>query len=228
MKRVKLGRRLFRLKAKINDEDTIVKKTIVSACFVTGLVLANVVAGKIIDFGFFLVSGGAIFYSLTFLGTDLMTEWYGKEAADRLVIGGFVASVFATALIYVTMILPVVEFRQHVQDAYEVLLGTNIRFVAASMLAYLSSQFLDVHLFSKIKEMTGGKYKWMRNNGSTIVSQFVDTLVFTAIAFLGSVPIAAFVPLLIGRYVAKIGIAIIDTPIFYVLTAKSTKTPNEA
>ena len=197
------------------------KKTIIAACFITGLVLANVVAGKIIDFGWFLVSGGAIFYSLTFLATDLYTEWYGRDEANKLVVGGFAASVFAAALLWITQVLPVVEFRQHVQDAYVVLLGTNIRFVAASMVAYLSSQFLDVKLFTIIKERTNGNHKWLRNNGSTIISQLVDTVVFTSIAFLGSVPLAAFLPLLMGRYIAKVFIAAIDTPIFYALTWKS-------
>jgi uncharacterized integral membrane protein (TIGR00697 family) len=200
------------------------KKTIIGACFITGLVLANVVAGKIIDFGWFLVSGGAIFYSITFLGTDLYAELYGKEETNKLVTAGFAASVFAAILLYITQILPVASFRQHVQDAYVVLLGTNIRFVLASMIAYLSSQYLDVKLFTMIKEKTQGKHKWLRNNGSTIVSQFVDTLVFTSIAFLGAVPMAAFLPLVIGRYVAKIVIALIDTPIFYLLTMESKKS----
>ena len=196
------------------------KRGILSAVFIMSIVLANVVTGKIIDVGIggLLISGGVVFYSLTFLMTDMVTELYGETESRRLVVAGFVASVLAAILLYITQILPVAEFARPRQEAYEVLLGQNIRFVAASMVAYLSSQFLDVRLFSFIGWKTRGRHKWLRNNGSTIVSQFVDTLVFTTLAFAGAVPVAAFFPLVFGRYFAKLLIAALDTPVFYLLT----------
>ncbi len=203
------------------------KKMLIAALFVTSLVVANVVTGKILmlDAGFFnfIVPGAFLLYAVTFLMTDLMNELYGKEEAQTLVKVGFIASLFAAVMIYLTQLLPAAPFALHMQEAYETLLGMNIRFVAASMTAYYISQTWDVWFFNFLRKKTDGKHRWLRNNASTMTSQLLDTLIFITLAFSGvqgvNLPLMIF-----SQYVLKLIIAAVDTPIFYFLTRKLKPT----
>lgn len=198
------------------------KKTIITALFVTSLVIANVVTGKILMIGGLVLPGAVLLYAITFLMTDLMSELYGKEEAQKLVKAGFVAAVFASIMIYFTQLLPVAPFASETQNAYNVLLGMNIRFVIASMSAYYVSQSWDVWFFHYIGKRTKGGKKWLRNNASTATSQLIDTLIFITIAFAGSVP--NLLLMIISQYVVKLGIAILDTPFFYLITNGNKNT----
>lgn len=200
------------------------KKTMIISLFVTSLVIANVVTGKILSLGGLIVPGAVLLYGVTFLMTDLMNEIYGRKAAQRLVNVGFIASIYAAGMIYLTKLLPVAPFASEIQGAYEILLGTNFRFVLASMVAYYVSQTWDVWVFSKIKARMKGKSKWVRNNVSTMSSQLIDTIIFITIAFVGQVPDLLW--MVISQYVVKLIIAVIDTPVFYLLT-RGTKIANE-
>lgn len=194
---------------------------LITALFVTSLVVANVVTGKILslDAGFFnfIVPGAFLLYAVTFLMTDLMNELYGRKEAQTLVKVGFIASVFAAIMIYLTQLLPAAPFAMEVQEAYEILLGTNMRFVFASMIAYYLSQTWDVWFFSKLKDRTNGRHKWLRNNASTMTSQLLDTVIFITIAFIGTPGVELGI-MMFSQYVLKLLIAAVDTPIFYLLT----------
>jgi len=192
---------------------------IIAALFVTSLVVSNVVAGKVLDLYGFIVPGAFLLYAITFLMTDLMNELYGKQAAKRLVSVGFFASVFAALFIYLTQLLPPAPFAGEAQEAYEILLGTNLRFVIASMVAYYVSQMWDVWLFSLLKKKTDGKHKWLRNNVSTMTSQVIDTVIFITIAFIGQVPDLGW--MIVSQYLLKLLVAAADTPVFYLLTRKT-------
>lgn len=195
------------------------KKQLIEAIFITSLVIANVVTGKILQLGPFIVPGAFLLYAFTFLCTDLISELYGKEEAKRMVKIGFIASLFSAIMIFLTQYLPAAQFALDKQAAYEVLLGTNFRFVIASMIAYYVSQSWDVWVFHKIKNKTGIKNKWIRNNVSTISSQFFDTAIFITIAFAGNVPNLL---LMIGsQYLLKMAIALLDTPLFYLFSRES-------
>jgi len=197
------------------------RKMLITALFVTSLVVANVVTGKILslDAGFFnfIVPGAFLLYAVTFLMTDLMNELYGRKEAQTLVKVGFIASVFAAIMIYLTQLLPAAPFAMEVQEAYEILLGTNMRFVFASMIAYYLSQTWDVWFFSKLKDRTNGRHKWLRNNASTMTSQLLDTVIFITIAFIGTPGVELGI-MVFSQYVLKLLIAAVDTPIFYLLT----------
>lgn len=196
---------------------------IIAALFVASLVVANVVAGKVLDLYGFIVPGAFLLYAITFLMTDLMNELYGKEAAKTLVNVGFFASLFAAVFIYLTQLLPVAPFAAETQEAYEILLGTNMRFVIASMVAYYISQMWDVWFFSYLKDKFDGKHKWLRNNASTMTSQIIDTAIFITIAFIGDVPDLGW--MIVSQYFLKLLIAAADTPIFYLLTRKTRLAP---
>jgi uncharacterized integral membrane protein (TIGR00697 family) len=185
---------------------------------VAGLVVANIIAAKVVLLWNFVLPAAIIIYPFTFLLTDIIGELYGKEEANRTVWYGLLASVFAMVIIYVGMLLPVAPFMPEKQSAYEALLGPNRRIVFASLLAYLCSQKHDVWAFHYLKHLTHGRHKWLRNNLSTMVSQLVDTVIFIGLAFWGTVPNLG--QMILGQYVIKVLIAWGETPLFYLITAK--------
>lgn len=192
------------------------KKTFLIALFMTSLVIANVISSKIVQLGSFIVPGAFILYAITFLATDLISELYGKASAKMVVNVGFFVSLYAVGMIYLTKLMPVPIFGVDVSNAYDILLGNSWRIVLGSMIAYYVSQTLDVWLFHKIRVKTKGKYKWLRNNLSTMTSQMIDTVIFITIAFAGVIPGIGW--MIISQYLVKIIVAAFDTPIFYLLT----------
>lgn len=201
---------------------------ILTIIFIVTLVIANVVTGKVINTGITLfgnpitVAGAVICYPITYLITDIVGELWGKQESNRIVKYGFIGQVLATAIIVFTTYTPAID--PSMQEAYIKLLGQNWVFVLGSLTAYLMSQYLDVHIFHKLK--TKSDKKWIRNNASTMVSQFVDTVVFITIAFgfgfgwLFDNPVA-LVNMIIGQYLVKFIIALLDTPLFYLFTRNS-------
>lgn len=200
---------------------------ILTIVFIVSLVISNVITGKIIDTGFTLfgqpltIAGAIICYPVCYLITDVVGELWGKQEANKIVKYGFIGQVIATLIVIITTYTPYVD--PTMQYAYQKLLGQNWVFVVGSLLAYLVSQYLDVHIFHKLKKKTNGKKKWIRNNASTMLSQFVDTAIFITIAFgFGFGWIfdnqIALLNMLIGQYLIKLIIAVLDTPIFYILT----------
>ena len=183
---------------------------------ITSLVVANVVAGKVIQINGIVLPAAVVSYAFTFLCTDVINEKWGKEKATQSVIIGFTTQVFAALLILMAQYLPVAPFATETQEAYKIILGQNWRFVIASLTAYLIAQNVDVRLFDFLKKRTDGKHKWVRNNVSTLTSQLVDTSIFITIAFWGSVP--SILVMIFSQYIIKLGLALIDTPIFYLIT----------
>lgn len=157
------------------------------------------------------VTGGNVLYASTFLATDLLSEHYGKKQALKAVWIGFGASVFFLIMSQIMLQYTPAEY-DFAQGSFETLFTLTPRIVAGSMIAYLVAQNLDVFLFNKIKSMTGGKMLWLRNNGSTWVSQLVDSVVFTVIAFAGVYPLFE---LIVFTYIIKIIVAALDTPFIY-------------
>lgn len=195
---------------------TLNRLAILQSLFVSGLVVANIIAAKVVVIWSLVVPAAIIIYPFTFLLTDIIGELYGKEEASRTVWYGLLASVFAMAVIYVGMLLPVASFMPEKQTAYETLLGPNRRIVLASLLAYLCSQRHDVWAFHYLRRLTKGRHKWLRNNLSTMASQLVDTVIFIGFAFWGVVPHVE--KMIFGQYVIKVLIALAETPVFYMCT----------
>jgi len=168
-----------------------------------------------------VVPAAIIIYPFSFLLTDIIGEVYGKEEAERTVWYGFLGSVFAMVIVYAGMFLPPAPFMHKQQSAYELLLGPNRRIVLASLLAYLCSQKHDVWAFHFWRRVTNGRYKWLRNNLSTMTSQLIDTVIFIGLAFWGVVPHLG--EMILGQYILKLLIAILDTPFFYAFTAERSR-----
>ncbi len=200
------------------------KLSVLQSLFVAGLVVSNIIAAKVVVIWKLMVPAAIIVYPFTFLLTDIIGELYGKNEADRTVWYGFMASLFAMVVVYAGMLLPPAPFMQKQQSAYELLMGPNRRIVLASLLAYVCSQKHDVWAFHLWKRLTKGRYKWLRNNLSTMTSQLLDTVIFIGIAFWGVVPQLG--EMIVGQYVLKLLIAVIDTPLFYAFTVERRRHGN--
>ena len=199
--------------------------------FVTSLIISNVVTGKLVNTGLYfnhslMVLPGAMFcYALTFLMTDVIGELWGRQEANNCVKLGFIAQLIALTLIQLTKYLP--AYNLQMQDAYNLVLGQGWIYVGASLLAYYTAQSWDVFIFHKIRNKFKGNpnQRWIWNNLSTITSQFLDTMIFIIIAFglgLGWLftDIKMLGLMIIGQYLFKAGLAIIDTPFFYLMTRR--------
>lgn len=207
---------------------------LLSMLFVVSLVIANVVTGKLIQTGIPLfgstitLPGAALCYAITFLITDIVGELWGKEEANTIVKYGFVGQVLATLLIVFTQMLPAVD--PAMQTSYEMLLGQNFIFVIGSLVAYLVSQSWDVWFFHKVRnkimrKQHNNRSRWIWNNLSTMTSQIFDTVIFILIAFgigFGWLFQPEMYPtlgaMMVGQYLIKFILAILDTPFFYFFT----------
>ncbi|MCK4824106.1 queuosine precursor transporter [bacterium] len=176
------------------------------------VVVANIIASKIVTFGPFVVPAAVIVYASTFPITDILSEKWGKQQARKAVWAGFYANVVLVVAILIAINWTAAPFAKDFSEKFASVLGLVPRVVLASMVAYLLSQHHDIFAFHFWRDKTGGKHLWLRNNASTMVSQAIDTVIFITIAFYGVMDIA---PLMIGQYVVKIIIAIIDTPFIY-------------
>lgn len=194
-----------------------------SGIFVGLLILSNIVAVKLISVGSWIViPAAAVIYVCTYPILDVLTEAYGKEAARKTVQTGFIAQLLAIGFIWIAIHLPAAPFYEN-QAAFETIFNAGFRVTIASLVAYLVSQNLDVTIFDKLKQKHGSKQLWVRNNASTMVSQFVDTTLFITIAFAGTMPTSILLGIIASQYIFKFSIAIIDTPIVYVLVALCRK-----
>ncbi len=185
------------------------------------IVIANVLANKIIIIGSFTMPAAVLVFSATFLITDILSEKWGKKYAHRAVWVGFMANIILAGSVWIAIAWPAAPFATDTAAQFANVLGMTWRIVIASMVAYLVSQFHDVWAYHFWKRLTGGKHLWLRNNASTIVSQLIASVIFVTIAFYGVMPI---VPLIVGMYIAKVAIAILDTPFLYAVVALTDNT----
>ncbi|MBS4032805.1 MAG: queuosine precursor transporter [Clostridiales bacterium] len=182
--------------------------------FAVLLVVSNVIAGKIISVGGLFAPAAVLCYSLTFAATDTMAELWGKERTKFVVNVGFFVAVLSAVLIRLAIAVAPAPFWEN-QGAFELILGSNLRIVVASLTAYLVSQHHDIWAFTFWKNKTGSRHLWLRNNLSTGVSQLLDTFLFITLAFYGTG--APVLSMIAGQYVIKLVIAVADTPLVYAL-----------
>lgn len=181
--------------------------------FVGALVISSVLASKIISIFDLFVPAGVLAYCITFVVTDVISEIWGKERANRVVFSGFIALLVTFLLIRIALTWDAAPFWRE-QKAFSTILGSTSRIIIASFIAYLVSQYHDVWAFHIWRKLTEERHLWLRNTASTVVSQFIDTLIFITIAFYGTMPVF---PLMKGQYFIKVLIALLDTPFVYLV-----------
>ena len=194
---------------------------ILAGIFIASLVTCNLIANKFVtvDLGFkvFIVSAGILPYPLTFLVTDLISELYGQRKANLVVFSGFIASMFVLLFLWLGSQFEAIPGSIVNDSTYNSVFQNAWRLIAASMVAYLFAQFVDVRLFHFWKKLTNGKHLWLRNNASTIFSQFIDTFsVLFLLCYFGAIQWDMFWILFINGFLFKVFFAAFDTPIFYI------------
>ena len=192
---------------------------------VFGTLLGNIAVCKCVDLFGFSTTAGNVLYASTFLVTDILSEKYGKKAAARAVAYSF--SVMVLWLVGTQLILWFApNENDYISDSLQVVFGLVPRITVASLAGFVCSQTIDVNLYHFIWKKTGDtKAKlWLRNNGSTLISQAIDTVIFTTIAFWGTYPTNVFVSILVTTYLFKAIVALLDTPFIY---AARKITPRE-
>ena len=187
--------------------------------FVGALAAANMLGSKVATFWGVTVSVGIFSYPLTFLITDGIAEVYGRKKANDFVWAGFLSLIFVFFLVWLSIKLPPAA-RYGFNQEYVTVFSMSIRMIIASTIAFIISQLHDIWAFHFWKKATKGKHLWLRNNFSTIVSQFIDTMIFMYLAFYMMTPkfTAAFVfSISMPYYLLKVVMALLDTPFCYLL-----------
>ena len=182
-----------------------------------GTLLGNIAVCKCMDLFGVSTTSGNVLYASTFLVTDILSEKYGKKTAARAVKYSF--TIMVLWLIGTQLILWFTpNENDYVNDSLRVVFGLVPRITAASLAGFVCSQNIDVFLYHFIWEKTGDTEKklWLRNNGSTLISQAIDTVIFTSLAFWGTYPVSVFVSILLTTYLFKAVVALMDTPFIYI------------
>ncbi len=199
----------------------------VMAGFVTVLLCSNLIgAGKVVSVYGFVFGCGNLFFPLSYLFGDILTEVYGYAVSRRVVWTGFCALIFASLMSYVVVALPPAP-GWHNQAAIEAIFGATPRVVMASMVAYFCGEFTNSLVLAKLKIKTQGRWLFLRTIGSTIVGEAVDSVIFYPLAFWGVFADELVLKMALGSYGIKVGWEVIATPLTYKVVTWLKKAEQE-
>jgi uncharacterized integral membrane protein (TIGR00697 family) len=195
------------------------------AAFVTVLLCSNMIGpGKscrVEIFGLPLIFGaGNLFFPISYIFGDILTEVYGYARSRRMIWAGFAALAFATVMSQVIIRLPpnpAEPYNALMQPALEVMFGNGPRIVAASVMAFWAGDFANSFVLAKLKILTRGKHLWTRTIGSTIVGQAVDSVIFYPVAFASIWTASTVVHVMLFNWVFKVAVEVALTPATYAI-----------
>ena len=190
---------------------------LITALFVTVLLISNVASTKILQLGPFTFDGGTILFPLSYIFGDVLTEVYGYRRSRRVIWIGFGCAALLVLVLSIVGALPPAADWEH-QEAYEVILGATPRIVLGSLIAYFAGEFSNSYVLARMKVWSQGRWLWTRTVGSTVVGQAVDTTLFVTIAFAGTLPWPLFWSIIASNYVFKVGLEAAMTPVTYRVT----------
>lgn len=188
---------------------------ILCAVFVTALVVADIIGSKLILVGGVVFSAGIIPFPLTFVLTDLINEFYGKDGARFVTFLGLGMAIFCALLLWLARVIPAADHSPIPFDTFNMVFGLSGRMFLASLTAYVFGQLLDIQVFFVLRRLTHEKFLWLRATGSTVISQLVDSFVVTMIAFSGKLPLPEILQVASNNYTYKFFIALGLTPVCY-------------
>jgi len=187
---------------------------LIMAAFVAVLLISNIASSKILDLGPFTFDGGTLLFPISYLFGDILTEVYGYRKSRRVIWAGFGSAALMAGVLALVGALPPAQGWDH-QPAYRAILGATPRIVAGSLIAYFCGEFSNSFTLARMKVLTQGRWLWTRTIGSTLVGEGVDTLLFVAIAFAGTLPWELFWSVALSNYVFKVGLEALMTPATY-------------
>ena len=186
----------------------------ISVFFVSVLLISNIASAKIVDLRWFTFDGGTLLFPLSYIFGDILTEVYGYKKARGVIWLGFFMALLMSLVFIIVGKLPSASGWNN-QNAYDLILGLTPRIVIASLIAYSVGEFSNSFVLAKMKIWTKGKWLWTRTIGSTIVGEFLDSIIFILIAFWGILPNSLLLTLIISNYIFKTSVEILFTPITY-------------
>ena len=204
------------------------------AAFVTVILCSNLIGVHKVSYvtlpfyGDFIYGAGVLFFPISYLFGDILTEVYGYARSRKVIWAGFGAMIFASLMSYVVVSLPsAATMDAERQAAIEMIFGQTPRIVIASMLAFWMGEFSNSFVLAKMKILTAGKWLWSRTIGSTFAGEFVDSLVFYPVAFYGIWSNEQIINVMIGNYFLKVFWEVLATPFTYWIVAFLKKAENE-
>ena len=204
---------------------------LIMAAFVAVLLCSNLIGvGKVCRVFGVAFGAGNLFFPISYIFGDVLTEVYGYARARKVIWAGFGALAFAAVMGQVVIHMPPdarVPLNERMQPALELVFGNTWRVVLASMLAYWAGDFANSYVLARMKLLTRGRYLWTRAIGSTIVGQLVDSVIFYPMAFIGLWPSEAIVRVVIFNWLFKVGVEVAATPLTYVVVHRLKRAEKE-
>tara|TARA_B000000475_G_scaffold70474_1_gene56486 strand:+ start:94 stop:792 length:699 start_codon:yes stop_codon:yes gene_type:complete len=199
---------------------------LVMAAFVTVLITANIIGPAKISqvdlplIGTITFGAGVLFFPISYIFGDILTEVYGYAASRRVIWAGFAGLAFASMMAWVIVALPPAPFWEN-QEVYEIAFGSAWRVALAGLIAFWVGEFTNSFIMSKMKIWTQGRFLWMRTMSSTVAGEGVDSLLFYPLAFYNSgiIPNDKLPLVIFAQFVAKTSIEFLFTPITYKVVA---------
>ena len=206
----------------------------VMAAFVTILICSNLIGpAKICQMDLPLVGlvtfgAGVLFFPISYVFGDVLTEVYGYAKARRVIWAGFAALAFASIMATVVVALPPAPFWNN-QAAYEIAFGTTWRIALASMFAYFCGEFVNSFILAKMKIWHEGRHLWARTIGSTVFGEAVDSALFYPLAFYGTgiIPNDKLPLVMLAQFIVKVGVEVMFTPLSYKIVNALKKAEHE-
>jgi uncharacterized integral membrane protein (TIGR00697 family) len=206
----------------------------VMVAFVVVLICSNLIGpAKIAQVelpvvGAIAFGAGMLFFPVSYIFGDILTEVYGYAYSRRVIWAGFAGLAFASFMSYVIVSLPPAPFWPN-QAVYEVAFGNTWRIAGASMIAYFCGEFVNSYTLAKMKIMTGGRWLWTRTIGSTVLGEGVDSLIFYPLALYGTgilpndkIPVA-----MLAQFVGKVMVEVVLTPVTYAVVGWLKRVEHE-
>jgi len=185
------------------------------------VVISNIISVKMVKLPYlqdFSIPAGLIFYPLTFLLSNIVTEFFGSKRARLMVYIAMTMNLISLCMIQFSLILPSPSESEHAA-ALKAVLGLSGWRIFSSLLACMTAQIIDIQLYSLIKRWTGTRFLWIRNNGSTLISQLVDTMIVDLVYLYWGLemPLPQVFAIMSISYIYKMFFTIANTPLFYLL-----------
>ncbi|MGQ0651568.1 MAG: queuosine precursor transporter [Betaproteobacteria bacterium] len=203
----------------------------VMAAFVTVLICSNLIGpAKIVQPEWlpFAFGAGVLFFPISYVFGDILTEVYGYARARRVIWAGFAGLAFASVMAAVVVALPPAPFWEN-QKAYETAFGATWRIALASMFAYFCGEFVNSFVLAKMKILSAGKWLWTRTIGSTLAGEAVDSALFYPLAFYdsGLIPNDKLPAIMLAQFALKVAVEVVFTPVTYKVVAFLKRAENE-
>ena len=208
---------------------------LISAIFVTTLIISNIIAVKLVSVGGLIMPAAIFIFPISYIFGDILTEVYGYARSRRVIWIGFFCNLLVVAAIWISINLPAApiwnlgafESSAAAQKAYEAIFGFTPRILIASFAAYLFGEFINSFVLAKMKIVTSGKHLWTRLIGSTLLGQLADSAIFITLAFYATIPTAILGKIILAQWIIKSAYEALATPFTYLIVNFLKKTEKE-